>query len=204
MSKNVIKDEKRIFDNYFKVDEGTVVRLHENGSTQILSRMKVTRPDAVAVLIINEDTDKVILVKQFRYPIAHRESENILEIVAGKIDANETPLMAVKREVMEEIGYNISDENLSKPRQIYASPGYSTEKLYVYIARVNNSMKINDGGGVEAEDEELDIVEMNTAQFMAYCQDGIITDSKSVVSSYMLLVESINNLLNSGYAISKK
>lgn len=128
MSKREIKivSEIRAFDSYFKVDKALVLDTKEDRTVTTYPRYKLTRPDAVAVLILNKTTDKITLVKQYRYPVAHREVENIIEIVAGKIDGNESPQEAVCREVLEEVGYKISKENLTTPTSFYASPGYST------------------------------------------------------------------------------
>jgi ADP-ribose pyrophosphatase len=199
-----ILSEERVFNNYFKVDEAKVKHTKSNGESVEYSRMKLVRPDAVAVLIVNEETQKVILVEQFRYPVADRESKNILEVVAGKIDGNEEPQEAACREVLEEIGYKISKENLSNPLSVYISPGYSTEKIHIFIARVDNSMKVASGGGVETEHEDIDIVELNSGEFMVKCQNGEICDAKTILSSNMLLTESINKLLDLGATISKE
>jgi len=72
MDKITILSEIRAFDSYFKVDKALVSHDKEDGTTETYSRYKLTRPDAVAVLILNKDTEKVTLVKQFRYPIANR------------------------------------------------------------------------------------------------------------------------------------
>ena len=58
-----------------------------------------------------------------RYPICHFTTENILEAVAGKIDEGETPKQAAVRKVFEEIGYKISEEQLSNPIEMYSAPG---------------------------------------------------------------------------------
>ena len=100
--------EERAFDSYFKVDKAVVGEKQEDGSEITYNRFKLTRPDAVAILVFNEDTKKVILVKQFRYPIVHKTPENIYEVVAGKIDGNQTAKEAAVREIHEEIGYKIS------------------------------------------------------------------------------------------------
>lgn len=79
-----------------------------------------------AVLCVSDG--EILLVKQFRY--AYREE--LIEIPAGKIDAGETPVDAAKRELIEETG--ISAEKFTLIAEMYPSPGYTNEKIYVYRA----------------------------------------------------------------------
>lgn len=186
MSKKELKlsSESRVYNGYFKIDE-TEVSEFENGIFQdSYKRYKLTRPDAVTVLLFNKDTNCIILIKQFRFPIAHREQENILEAIAGKIDIGETPQQAAIREVYEEVGYKITEQHLGKPIEFYASPGYSTEKIYVFSAVVSNSNKdINAGGGVQGENENIEIVEITFNDFLNKINTNEIKDSKTIIAS---------------------
>lgn len=204
MSKIEITSEERVFDNYFKVDKAEVKHVLENGDVLKYSRMKLTRPDAVAAIILNVDTEKVILVKQFRYPIANREPENIIEIVAGKMDEGETPEQSMCREIMEEVGYKIEESDLTRKKSVYISPGYSTEIIHIFVVRVNDSMKVANGGGVETEQENLEIVEMGVGEFMLACREGRVTDAKTIISANELLISSLEELLDHGVSIGKK
>ena len=192
------------FDSYFKVDKALVSQENEDGTTETYSRYKLTRPDAVAVLILNKETQKITLVKQFRYPIADREPNGVLEIVAGKMDEGETPEQTAIREVMEEVGYEIDSSCLSAPIIAYASPGYSSEKIYTYIATVNNDMKVAVGGGLETEHESLDIIEIDAQRFMEMVRDGEIVDSKTLIAAHNLFLQSVQTILESGHSIKAK
>jgi GDP-mannose pyrophosphatase NudK len=199
-----VLSESRAFDSYFKVDKALVSHNKGDGTTETYPRYKLTRPDAVAVLIVNEDTEKVTLVKQFRYPIADKEPNGVLEIVAGKMDEGETPEQTAIREVMEEVGYEINLESLSLPTIAYASPGYSSEKIYTYIATVNNKMKVASGGGLESEHESIEIIEIEVQKFMEMVRDGEIIDSKTLIAAYNLLLQSLQLLIDSGASISAR
>lgn len=198
-----IKSEETVFDNYLKIDKSHIKHSKANGSVLEYSRFKLVRPDAVAALVLNVDTNNVILVKQFRYPIATREPYDIIEIVAGKIDNGETPEQSICREIMEEIGYLIDESDLELKKEIYPSPGYSTEKIYTYIVRVNNAMKTSNGGGVESEQENLEIIEMPVDEFMSLCREGKIIDAKTLLTSHTLFLQSIEILIDKNYTISK-
>lgn len=204
MDKIKVLSEIRAFDSYFKVDKALVSHEKEDGSLDTYSRYKLTRPDAVAGLILNQDTEKVILVRQFRYPIADKESNGVLEVVAGKMDEGENPEQTIIREVMEEVGYKIDSTCLSNPTASYASPGYSSEKVYTYLVTVNNEMKVSEGGGVETEHESLEIIELDVEEFMRMVRNGEIVDSKTLICAYNLLLNSIQFIIGSGAFISLK
>jgi ADP-ribose pyrophosphatase len=73
--------------------------------------------------------DKIVLIRQFRFPI----NKEIWEIPAGKLDRGEKPEIGAKRELKEETGYEAKE--LKKIGEFYLSPGYSTEYMYLFLAR---------------------------------------------------------------------
>jgi ADP-ribose pyrophosphatase len=73
--------------------------------------------------------DKIVLIRQFRFPI----NKEIWEIPAGKLDKGEKPEVGAKRELKEETGYEAKE--LRKIGEFYLSPGYSTEYMYLFLAR---------------------------------------------------------------------
>ena len=70
----------------------------------VVTREVVRHPGAAAVVPVTEDGN-VILVRQYRYPFA----EVMLEIPAGKLDANEAPADCARRELLEETGYEAAE-----------------------------------------------------------------------------------------------
>lgn len=181
--------EHRGFDEYFKVDIGCIEEMVDGKMESTYDRYKLTRPDAVAMLVYNEDSKKVILVKQFRYPIIHHTKENIMEIVAGKIDGTQTPKEAAVRELYEEVGYKISEDRLNNPIEIFSSVGYSTEKIYIFLIVVNNSDKDeNAGGGLATEHENIEIIEMDVREFIGRIQSNEIKDAKTIIASNLIKI----------------
>ena len=83
---------------------------------------------AGGVVILAVKDDKILLVKQFRYPF----KEIMYELPAGKLEAGEDPFEAAKRELEEETGY--CADKWTDLGYVYTSPGYSDEKLYLYKA----------------------------------------------------------------------
>lgn len=94
------------------------------------------KSDAVCFVLFNETKEKVILVKQYR----PGPKDYTLEICAGLIDSGENPVEAAFRELREETGYCIEDveEFRELPRGLYVSPGYTTENLYFYSAKLKS------------------------------------------------------------------
>jgi ADP-ribose pyrophosphatase len=139
------------YDGYLKIDELTF----KNKRGQEVRREVMRRQDAVAALVYNTETEKYIFVSQWR-PGAHTD---VIEIPAGVLDhEGEDPREAISREIEEEIGYKV--DNLKLIDEGWVSPGGTTELITIYFAEV--SEKIGEGGGLETEGEEIDIIEMDS------------------------------------------
>ncbi len=117
--------EEQIFHGYV-VDLTVDTVSLPDGTTG--KREVVHHNGGVTVLPIDEDGN-IIMVRQWRHPIG----KAILEIPAGKLEKGEDPYDAGLRELREETGYTCSEYRYLG--MIYASPGYCTEKLYLYLAR---------------------------------------------------------------------
>ncbi len=110
--------------------DGRVVKVFKDSvelsTGQKSFREVVKHSGGVVILAVRED--KILLVKQFRYPLR----EVMFELPAGKLEAGEDPFEAAKRELEEETGYCANKwTNLG---YVYTSPGYSNEKLYLFKA----------------------------------------------------------------------
>jgi len=161
MNKVKITKEEVVFKKYSTVIEGHIIETFKDGKEVNYTREKLVRPDAVAALIYNIETETVVLVKQFRYATASEKNDGfIYEVMAGKIDPGETPLETLIRETEEEVGYKLKKKNIIRCMPVFACPGYSTERIYFYLATVTNRDKISEGGGKEGEEENIDVIEM--------------------------------------------
>ena len=102
------------------------VRMPDN---QIAEREVVLHPGAVAVLAL-DDTDRILLIRQYRHPVGRL----LWEIPAGLRDVSgEAPFLTAQRELLEEAGYRARDWRVLA--DYFSSPGYSTERLRIYLAR---------------------------------------------------------------------
>ena len=82
-----------------------------------------------AVIVPVTDEGQIIMVTQHRYPV----DKTLLELPAGKLNKNENPFHCAVRELEEETGYK--SDNVKEIGSIYTTPGYSTEKLWIYFAK---------------------------------------------------------------------
>lgn len=180
-----ILKEEIIFNERLIIEKAEIIDEHNNN----FARLRLNREDASAVLILNTETDKIILTKQFRYAISSKIKEPILEIVAGRIDEGEEPLQTAIREVEEEVGYRITPENIKLLVSCFASPGYSSECFYIYFATVTNADKISEGGGLETENEYISVVEMDSKEFKSLIKTGNIKDAKTYIAGLYLTLQ---------------
>jgi nudix-type nucleoside diphosphatase (YffH/AdpP family) len=169
-----IRSEKIIREGVITIEKAEI-RDEEN----TFERYRVLRQDAAVVLLYNPETDRVILTKQFRYPVAQHQQEDILECVAGKIDNGELPSQAAIRETEEETGYHVVQEKLQFLTTCFVSPGYSTERFHLFFAEVTDADKRSEGGGQEQENERIALVELPWETFLARIRSGEITDGKT-------------------------
>jgi len=121
---------------------------------QNVVREYINSKDAVASVVFNTVKNKYLFVKQFR----PGPKMNIIELAAGMLDhAGLDEVTTIKMEIEEELGYATDTINqIVKP--YFTSPGKTNERISIYFATVSN--KIGQGGGLESENEEIEIVEL--------------------------------------------
>ena len=164
----------------------------KDGCIKRLSRECYNRGDGAAVLLYNVEKSTVILTKQFRMPIYENDKNEgmSIEVCAGAIDKNESPKKTMLREIEEEVGYKINEATWVL--EAYMSPGALTEKLYLFIAEYSEDKKINEGGGVDIEDEEIEVLELQFKEAIDMVKKKTIIDAKTIM---LLQYAQINNLL---------
>jgi nudix-type nucleoside diphosphatase (YffH/AdpP family) len=153
----------------------------ENGHWKRLSRESYNRGNGTGILLYNPEKRTVILTKQFRMPAyVNTPSDGMsIEVCAGAIDKNEDPEVCIIREAEEEVGYKI--KSAKKVMVCYTSPGAVTEKMYLFVAEYNDTMKINDGGGLDVEDEEIEVLEMPFEEALEMVESFKIIDAKTIL-----------------------
>ncbi|RZK59697.1 MAG: GDP-mannose pyrophosphatase NudK [Pedobacter sp.] len=181
----MIKDVKilkteLLSNNWYILKKLTYEYLKKDGTHQKQTREVYDRGNGATILLYNTAQQTVILTKQFRLPtfVNGNEDGMLIEACAGLLD-KDNPEDCIKRETEEETGYKIKD--VRKIYEVYMSPGSVTEKLYFFIAEYSNEMKINDGGGVEGEEENIEVLELPIEKAMLMLDDGEIKDAKTIM-----------------------
>ena len=141
------------------------VRLPHGGEA---TREYVVHPGAVVVIGLLDD-GKVLLERQFRYPVG----QVMKEFPAGKLDAGETPLFCAQRELLEETGYRAREWAYAGP--LHLAIGYSTEVIHVFFAR-----GLTAGERQLDADEFLDVCSMTPEQLLDGVRTGQVTDAKTL------------------------
>lgn len=163
-----------------------------NGSWKRLSRESYNRGNGTSILLYNKEKHTVILTKQFRMPAYANDVKDgmSIEVCAGALDKNESPESCIIREVEEEVGYKI--DIASKVMECYMSPGAVTEKMHLFVAEYSDKMKINEGGGLESEDEEIEVLEIAFIDALKMIDTFEIKDAKTIM---LLQYAKINSLI---------
>lgn len=188
MQELTVVKERTVFADSLIIKKGEI-----STGEKTFQKFYVKREDAVAVFILNTDSDMVILTRQFRYPIAGKTKEHILEIVAGKIEGEDEPLQTALREAEEETGYKIEPRNIRALFSCFSSPGYSSERFFIYYATVSNANKIAEGGGKKSENEFIEIVPVSRKDFFLLLKNGEIKDAKTLLAGMHLKLNSYLN-----------
>ena len=102
----------------------------------------------------------------------------LVEVCAGELD-QDAPETAVRREAEEETGFRLGD--VVKVFESYMSPGAATEIIHFFIAEYSAAMKISDGGGLETEQEEIEVLELPFTDALQMVKSGEIRDAKTIM-----------------------
>jgi len=186
MKKVVIDSKRLVLDDFFKVEEAQLQYELFNGEMSIpVRRLSLERGNSVAVLVFNLDTQKIILINQFRYPTYKNGHGWVTEIIAGMVDEGETPEESARRELLEEAGLTISVfEHIC---DFYPSPGGSSEMIYLYYAEVSGRFAVyGKTGGLAGHGEDIATMEFTLEEALDKITAGEIVDAKTIMGIFWL------------------
>lgn len=178
-------------DNWYTLRKVTYEYVKNNGTRQLQSREAYDRGNGATILLYNKDQKTVILTRQFRLPtfINGNASGMMIEACAGLLD-NDNPEDCIRRETEEETGFKIS--HVQKIMEAYMSPGSVTELIYFFVAEYNKEMKMNEGGGIEHEQEDIEVLELDLNEALKMVEAGEIKDGKTIM---LLQYAKLNHLI---------
>ncbi|WP_370900804.1 GDP-mannose pyrophosphatase NudK [Chryseobacterium gossypii] len=175
-----IEKTEILSDNWYTLKKITYSIIKKDGTTERQSREAYDRGNGAVVLLYNRHAKSVILTRQFRLPsyINGNRTGMLIEACAGLLD-NDNPEECIKRETEEETGYKIS--KVEKIFEAYMSPGSVTEILHFFIAEYSKEMKVTNGGGLEDEGEDIEVLELPFSDALAMIDSGEIKDAKTIM-----------------------
>ena len=150
----------KVFDLYqAKIREG-----------EIEYKREIVKHHGSAVIIPVFADKTVALVRQYR----HAAEEYLLEIPAGTLEKGESPEVGARRELEEEIGF--TTEKIEKLTEFYVSPGFLTEKMFVFLATdlAETAQNLD-------EDEVISIERFSFPELFRKIRNGEIEDAKTIV-----------------------
>jgi GDP-mannose pyrophosphatase NudK len=167
-------------DNRYVLRKVNYEYTERNGQRAMQSREVYDRGNGAVILLYNRQARTVILTRQFRMPtyLNGNATGMLIEACAGLLD-KDNPEDAIRRETEEETGYKIGA--IEKVFESYMSPGSVTEILYFFTAEYVSSMKVSDGGGLEEEQEEIEVLELSIDRALEMVKTGEIRDAKTIM-----------------------
>ncbi len=129
----------------------------------------IAHPGSGVIVPVFED-GTVAMVRQYR----HAAGKSLLEIPAGSLDQGESPETGARRELEEEVG--VTAENFEQMAEFYVSPGFLTEKMYVFLAT-----GLKEASQSLDDDEIIEIERISFEQAFEMIRNGEIEDAKTIV-----------------------
>jgi len=145
-------------------------RIHysQSGVSKIWDMVEVH--DSVAILLYHEEYDSLIIVKQFRPPVYLKNHDGYTyELCAGIVDKEKSLVEIAHEEILEECGYYVPLEKIERVTSFYTAVGFAGSVQTLYAARINESMRVNGGGGVGVE--SIEVVEIPISEAKEFVLD---------------------------------
>ena len=138
------------------------------------------RGNGATILLRDETRDTVLLTRQFRLPayLNGHPDGMLIEAPAGLLDGDDAET-AIRREAEEETGYRV--EHVTRIGEYFMSPGSVTERVAFFTGSYRAGARVSDGGGLESEGEDIELVEVTLAEALAMVDRGEIVDGKTVL-----------------------
>jgi len=175
-----ITETKLLSDNWYVLNKVTFNYKKENEKVESHIREVYDRGNGAGILLYNSTKKTVILTRQFRLPtyLNGNKTGMMIEVCAGLLDKDNAE-QAIIRETEEETGYRL--KKVQKVIETYMSPGSVTEILYLFVGEYDESMKVSSGGGLDAEQENIEVLEYTFDEAYAMIESGEITDAKTIM-----------------------
>jgi len=176
-----VKPVKNLYKGFFQVDLYQFEHaLFMGGKSELISREILERGDAIAVLPYDPISDTVLLIEQIRIgAIKSKHSPWLLECIAGMTDGSDDYESVVKKEAYEEAGLNLTE--LEFMLSYLSSPGGTTERLHLYLARADLSDVESGVYGLETEGEDIKTHVLSVDDALTRLNNGEMDNAATVI-----------------------
>lgn len=186
-----ITNTEVLANNWYTLRKITFEYQKKDSSWETQVREAYDRGNGATILLYNKTNQNVILTRQFRMPtyLNGNATGMLIEACAGLLDQDNAE-DCIKRETEEETGYQVKD--VRKIFEVYMSPGSVTEIVHFFVGEYTKDMKINDGGGVADEQENIEVLELPFDEAYDMIVAGEIKDAKTIM---LLQYAKINGII---------
>jgi ADP-ribose pyrophosphatase len=173
-----IKQIQLLSDDWGVLKKTTFALRMPDGGWDVQTRETYDRGNGATLLLYNHAQRTVVLTRQFRLPAYVNGHDGFLvETAAGLLDGA-SPEERIRAEVEEETGYRVG--TVRRLWDAFMSPGSVTERLHFFVAEYEARDRVAPGGGVAAEGERLDVLELDIDAALAMVGTGIV-DGKTIM-----------------------
>lgn len=170
-----------VYSGFFKVEQLRLKHRRFAGDwSDAFTRELLVRRDATGVLLYDPQLDAIALIEQFRVGTLDRgTSPWLFEVVAGLIDAGESPQDVARREALEEAGCEVLA--LEPILELFSSPGGTNEYMHLFCGRCD----LRDAGGVHGLPEEHEDIRVHVVGFdeaVAMMRGGTLRNAHTVIA----------------------
>jgi nudix-type nucleoside diphosphatase (YffH/AdpP family) len=174
-----IQDVRVLSDDWYVLKKTTFEYRRRDGQWQTLSRETYDRGNGAVILPYDPVRGTVLLTRQFRFPAyVNGHPEPLIEACAGLLDERD-PESCIRGEAEEEAGCRM--RNVRRVFDAFMSPGSVTERLAFFVGEYSLADRVSQGGGLEAEGEDIEVLEPTLDAALAMVERGEIVDAKTIM-----------------------
>ncbi|MHA6575947.1 GDP-mannose pyrophosphatase NudK [Pseudomonas yamanorum] len=174
-----IHTEELLSDNWYVLKKYTFDLRRRDGSWQSQTREIYDRGNGATILLYNRERRTVLLIRQFRMPtFVNGYHGYLIESAAGLLD-NASPEERIRLEAEEETGYRVGQ--VEEIYSAFMSPGSVTERIHFFIGEYQPGDRVSDGGGLEDEGEDIEVLELGFEAALAMVESAEIVDGKTIM-----------------------
>ncbi len=180
MQHKIISETNIIDHGFIKLVKADIEVDSFHQGKEVITRYGLIRPEVVAAILYRQDIDALILIEQFRFSAIRTGNGWVEEIIAGVVEEGEDFKKAAQRECLEEAGYQVGDD-FRQVLEFYPSVGLSNQIIHLYYGEVNSSHKVNTGGGLKEEQEDIRVIEEKTETVFRKLMSNQYLDAKAII-----------------------